>query len=773
MATTICVRLHLPIDTTQQPPTQPEDFLNPDPDFHDNERDYETQWPAEVVVDGSIRTISQVSCCLTWLAAAIRLSASDGKLCYSDATFQDRTVLQLVLPGYDDHNSMYFKISTTPCQPLTSEERKMCWTPLFPASIIADGYPIPKRPDSVPGLEIPFEMLVSISKSSVPVRLSKGVILQGSSTALVPTLMVRSHSEHKDCLLWHFIVQEGGISAITVLRDNDNVEALEDSDIRRLREFRSFVGWTTPANVCLGTEGHGSLRFTQSSAKAYKVERKFKARLEQVNFAVQLKLPLVNVTVGSTIAPTYEQPRMRRPEFQSGMGNVSDEALLDFLWNKPVFFYDSQDRRGWLVTRGSAILFILHALAKRGVILDVNLKFPNKIPNGGEAARDAIQDSLTLPLWKDSQNDKDVTLLEGIRRLHLVLDSVTSESEDKEVMPKSTEKALYGWDFQIMLDPTCKTPTLRVMDLKATSGIWPRLSQRYPVFFVDGLGEVIEPIRLDQLCPRWKTVPPEHDYLTASLHALNEICLIMTQEHRGDFEWLNSSIRWKSSVVFSSCRCTDLIRCITHLQKLEHDDNKQEFKSWKAGKRTEQSISLPLDGAVVFGQLPPDGKPVFGRLRSLFAKRPLNIPPPYPDSPPAPATYFPNNSLPNQVPPRQAIALMPNLSTNSFASSATTNSAPPALPLSPGTVTPETPHTPLPTLVSMTPAGTVPLVADSVVSHSEPNRIIEALTAAPQDRVFYLGVFLLISVWVLIAVLYQHQREMGQVRSVRYDLFNL
>jgi len=67
----------------------------------------------------------------------------------------------------------------------------------------------------------------------------------------------------------------------------------------------------------------------------------------------------------------------------------------------------------------------------------------------------------------------------------------------------------------------------------------------------------------------------------------------------------------------------------------------------------------------------------------------------------------------------------------------------------------------------------VPLVADSVVSHSEPNRIIEALTAAPQDRVFYLGVFLLISVWVLIAVLYQHQREMGQVRSVRYDLFNL
>jgi len=580
---------------------------------------------AEITVFGSVATIKKVACGLAWLAAAIRLSPSNGRLVYSDATFEERTALKGIFGDHTHPTSIHFTIRTKECRPLAKEDLQMCWTPLFPASIIADSFPIRRRPEvGLLGLEIPFNMLLSISGTRTPVRFSEGLILQGRSTALVPTLMVRGRdADDQDCLLWHFMLEPDGITATKVLGDCGRMEPLGIEDLMKLHTFRSFVGWTTAGCVSLAANGYNP-SLSKSGAPKLTPLSKFKLRVTQINLGVQIKAgPIATFSAGTTLAP-FDQPTVRLPNKSINPGLSSSDSNLDRQWTEPVFFYDSIDRRAWLVTRGSTFLFILHEMAKRKFILGSsgNSSLPRAAMSSdeGTAAKDALKNHRSLIICQ-SDTKEDITLQMALEKLNIALNNVATESKEADVLPRSKQNILYGWDFIEMIDPKCDAPQRRMAKLKGTSGVWPELCFGYPVFFVDGMDEVIKPTGdgCGKLCQRWKTVPKASDYLAASLLALNPYCTEIISDHKADFEWLTCAVRWQKSHLFSLCCCRDP-NCDIHIQNLVSADTEknpqdcQDYNKWKSGFYEAKVVGL--HGAVVFGR---GGQPAQAFYVKLFS----------------------------------------------------------------------------------------------------------------------------------------------------------
>ena len=610
-----------------------------------------------------MKDVQEAAYCLSWLTATIRLSPSNGKSAYSDAILEDKTP-QSILFGCDDKRSMYFDISTTELQPLTNGELKMCWTPLLPVCIIADGWPIPKRPEELPGLEIPLDMLTSISGARVPVRLSsEDLVLQGQSTILVPVRMEPVSLGLPRCLRWHLLQQEDGTIATGVLKEylkkNSEFHRLSDDDIRGLHHVRSFVGWTTPASVCLGAVPNFDYsNLSRCTAKKYKDVTPDEWALKEISLATQIKVPAVaNWEMRANFAPNYTLPARRTPRTDLGsaqelkMGFAGGPQLSDS-WSQPVFLYDPEGRRAWMVTRGSVILFILRIMTfKRG---------KNSIPiaegsdDRADAARTVIERFHDFVVYKEEAGTK-VTLREAAHKINIILGKIAAN-----MIKESTSDDLYGWDLISLLDPNGEPLPLHQSLDSRSGGVWPKLCNGHPVLFVDGLGDVIKPRNEAGLCNRWRTVPRGRDYLCASLHALESICGKWRRQGAGHYHWINSGIRWEPyNIMWAQAgqhsapnlkhrtlkhRAGDS-ECLTHLQLLietRGNNMKKAFEAWRSDVHNSmlQDAQLSPDGAVVFGS-PKRG--ILSRLDKLISRKRNRSPSPTPQQPlPTPSQWNPS-----------------------------------------------------------------------------------------------------------------------------------
>lgn len=84
------------------------------------------------------------------------------------------------------------------------EGQGQCWYDLFRVCNIVEGYPIPSRPSKQPGLEIPLDMLASLTRAERITPFDDNLIMKGFSTLLHAAKLL------EDCIFWHLVYNQDG-----------------------------------------------------------------------------------------------------------------------------------------------------------------------------------------------------------------------------------------------------------------------------------------------------------------------------------------------------------------------------------------------------------------------------------------------------------------------------------------------------------------------------------------------------------------------------------
>ena len=128
-------------------------------------------------------------------------------------------------------------------QPLIEVEHN-CWRPLFESCIVIDPEELKETESFGKGLEVSFELMISLAAVEFPVLVNGSIILPGYQTALVPTEIKGK------CVQFHLETRSGQINPYEL------GTALENpiQDYNQFRLMRCFVGWCETAHINLGTK---------------------------------------------------------------------------------------------------------------------------------------------------------------------------------------------------------------------------------------------------------------------------------------------------------------------------------------------------------------------------------------------------------------------------------------------------------------------------------------------------------------------------------------
>lgn len=120
-----------------------------------------------------------------------------------------------------------------------------CWRQMFRNPVIAGGYPVAKRETHDQGLEIPLNILLTLSHVTQCVSFEHKMFLRGFSSAL------GAMSSTTSSITWHFFVHLDG-TRILSNQIHDSLPVFDKLDTGVLLTKRHFVGWTQAATVIAG-----------------------------------------------------------------------------------------------------------------------------------------------------------------------------------------------------------------------------------------------------------------------------------------------------------------------------------------------------------------------------------------------------------------------------------------------------------------------------------------------------------------------------------------
>lgn len=551
---------------------------------------------AMVNITSSLETLKKAGHCLTWLTAAIRVSPYN-EMSYSDVTFKNCTYLAPFSSDPVFQNSMYFEIYAGDLLPLHKEEKKMCWNPLFPHSVIADGFPIPKRPE-MPGLEISFDIMTCLSGVSYPINHNGGLVLQGLTTMLVPTRVDSGNS-----VQWHFMHKPKG-SRVTLEDVDEDCKQRHKSgdlmDLRPLQENRAFLGWTKEAHVYLGTKdmNYSGIKGTQALRPEPKIQLAgFSLGAGSGGMGYGGPTAALNFTVG----------KRQRNEYSRGQDQELESKLVKTK-AMPLILYDPEEKRAWLVSALSVILHLAHIYAHVWPELvkvknhTVEMPYAKPSSDSGQAALDVILEHHKMPIYQSTLTEEPRYFINLIHELYSSLMEVIDKNKCREIPSESLfggRSTVFGWELMSII-----SSPLGLLDkehkLESTNGGWVHFAVGVPVLFCDGLGDLIRPCPdQNHLCKGWLTAPTGKDYLTATmsmLKILGDGCGYPNSCYK-----LGESVTWiQAADLFPDCRHEvgqTHKRCYRPLQRLKKLGGKERKK-----KTPDLLADRPPGCAVIFGK---------------------------------------------------------------------------------------------------------------------------------------------------------------------------
>jgi hypothetical protein len=119
-----------------------------------------------------------------------------------------------------------------------------CWHKLFGSPVVVEGFPIRRRVEQhSKGLEIPLEIMASLTGTRKVNIFDGRIVLKGFSTMLVPAKC------NQNAVTWHLLYQKDG-EHISYLQSEQF--PLLELKIQQLEKARHFLGWCPAARMYAG-----------------------------------------------------------------------------------------------------------------------------------------------------------------------------------------------------------------------------------------------------------------------------------------------------------------------------------------------------------------------------------------------------------------------------------------------------------------------------------------------------------------------------------------
>ncbi|KAK3115182.1 hypothetical protein LTR53_005731 [Teratosphaeriaceae sp. CCFEE 6253] len=290
---------------------------------------------------------------LVWIGAACRASSDSHNPMYcstvldwTSPSLASVTYIASPLPSSNglrvnpvarrsDHTS---GSSTLSPPTLPTPESTECWTQLVRNPLIAKGYPIARRDHSEKGLEIDIGLMATLAKATRATVYEGTLVLRGFCTALVAV------AEFSGSIIWHYLAGRHN-KPLSYAEARKYCSSGATIGLAAFRGSRHFMGWTNSASILTGTANASyDVDFTGDDFVSTG------CALKGVTVGLSKML-----TLSTTLMPGIKDTRLTYTKPECYRWQIEHAESMR------VVFYDTRDKRAWLVHGADALLHLSRA----------------------------------------------------------------------------------------------------------------------------------------------------------------------------------------------------------------------------------------------------------------------------------------------------------------------------------------------------------------------------------------------------------------------------
>jgi hypothetical protein len=378
-----------------------------------------------------------------------------------------------------------------------------CWTGLFSYACIAE---LPAACSSsastTEGLEIDFDLLLSLAAVDRKMVVDDGIILFGFDTALVPL-------DPPESRRWHFLTTEGRqITPMRVINELDRLNIHYRAKISDCSIIgRVFVGWCSNPVVRINTtEPDAKLTEDVSMASGVPDVKRYetcskRASAVDISFRIGAIGSMFGLSGGIKREKNFRQVAVVAKRTPTG----NFERILDSVCNIPCILWDNSISRAWLLPTVSVLLFAsLQYIASKGYTFKrkgadgnfeiAGFQYAQLSADTKRAAVSSLRQNKTLQVdTADGEVIDDEIFFEDIvRDIWIGMSVAENECSDKTNGRRyESDSSLFGYDLKDAIFGT--KIHLRALEVTGSIEAWKPLVhvKQTQVIFCKSVGPVI------------------------------------------------------------------------------------------------------------------------------------------------------------------------------------------------------------------------------------------------------------------------------------------
>lgn len=486
----------------------------------------ETSTPSVVAMVAAPRNFVVMAQFLVWIAVTFRLPPESDECVKSVASFTATS-------------SSSFAVKLESLGELDARKPGTCWTVLFPRTVIAHGFPVPRARELF-GLRIPLGTMIDLAGIVQDVTLEgddgsdKGTYLDGMGYLIYPIRHIQAANE----VQWHLVKKTPeNRDSVTFTPDlNQGLPWITDVDPTTLGNATAILGYCGKVRVTLGTRPRME-QYEQYMSSGTGVESPpGEAVLTNLTIGVTTGAGPVRGSAAMNVGLMYTKGLMLG--HQKAEQNLFTKMVEDTA-KEPVILFETDpgEERAWMVPKLAVILDMYNYWAYRqGGAAKKAIKFAEEGFDAGENAKKVLEDKhyVNRVVQKGLlKGDKDTTVGEVITNIFCTLRKLelrNAEANESSRAPKLRlgRQQVTGWDLLDLVNG--KIVSYRRNVVSNTGTFWPNsekpswlpLTDSAPLLVMQGMGQVIVPDHEGQICRNWDPVPGgyENSYLVAMINCL-------------------------------------------------------------------------------------------------------------------------------------------------------------------------------------------------------------------------------------------------------------
>lgn len=573
---------------------------------------------------------------LVWIAVTFRLPPESCECVASVASFTATS-------------SSSFAVGLESLYQLKARKPGTCWAALFPRTVIAYGFPVPRTPELF-GLRIPLGIMIDLAGIVRDVTLEgddgsdKGTYLDGMGYLIYPTRHIQAANE----VQWHLVKKtpENRASVTFTPCLNQGLPWITDVDPNTLGNATAILGYCGKVRVTLGTRPRME-QYEQYMSSGTRVESPpGEAVLTNLTVGVTTGVGPVRGSAAMNVGLMYTKGLMQG--HQKAEQNFFRKMVEDTA-KEPVILFETDpgEERAWMVPKLAVILDMYNYWAYRqGGPTKKAIKFAEEGFDAGENAKKVLEDKqyVNRVIQKGLlKGDKDTTVGDVITNISCTLRNL--ELRNSEVNESSRaiklrlgRQQVTGWDLLDLVNG--KVVSYRRNVVSNTGTFWPisekpswlPLTDSAPLLAMQGMGQVIIPDHEGQICRNWDPVPGgyENSYLVAMINCLEFLRVsknpALGRSSGSGNTWVlqgdgKKRMGWpvEGEALFQDCNDTckgDPQRCWKQPQKLREVNGLNTVKAFSKNPFSFKRSSappprpVPCTGAVVFAKTRKKPSPI-------------------------------------------------------------------------------------------------------------------------------------------------------------------